>query len=212
MKGTLIFSIVIALTSQSKIEASGQEQYPPYKIALGAENRCAFAVKTNLLLLGIDAIANAAGEIFLPSLGGRYFSIDVSLLYSPYTVARSWKFRALAFQPEFRWWIRKKQPSGGYFLGLYTHVAWYNVSTNSLNYYQDRDGATPLWGAGVSYGYATALPWWERCSMEFTLGMGYARLDYDVFYNVPNGAKYASGTKNYWGLTRGGLSFIYNFR
>jgi hypothetical protein len=91
-------------------------------------------------------------------------------------------------------------------------VAWYNISTNRLSYYQDRDGATPLWGAGISYGYAVALPWWDRCSMEFTLGAGYARLDYDVFYNVPNGAKYASGTKNYWGITRAGLSFTYNFR
>jgi hypothetical protein len=211
MKSILILSVVFVLTSQSKIEALGQEQYPAYKIALGAGNRCAFAVKTNLLLLG-TGIANAGGELFLPSFGGRYFSIDLSLLYSPYTVARNWKFRILAFQPEFRWWIRRKQPSGGHFLGLHTHVAWYNVSTNRLSYYQDRDGKTPLWGAGISYGYALALPWWDSCSMEFTLGAGYARLDYDVYYNVPNGARYASGTKNYWGLTRGGLSFIYHFR
>ncbi|MDR0691927.1 MAG: DUF3575 domain-containing protein [Prevotellaceae bacterium] len=212
MKNTLIFSVAFVLMLQSFTEASGRDQYPAYKIALGAENRCAFAVKTNLILLGIDAIANAGGEIFLPSFRGHYFSIDVSFIYSPYTVARNWKFRVLAFQPEFRWWIRRKLPAGGHFVGLHTHVAWYNVSTNRFNYYQDRNGATPLWGAGINYGYAVTLPWWERCSMEFTLGAGYARLDYDVYYNVSNGAKYASGTKNYWGLTRCGISFIYNFR
>ena len=212
MKNTLIFSIAFVLALQSLAEASGQNQYPAYKIALGAENRYAFAVKTNLLLLGIDAMANAGGELFLPPVRGHYFSIDLSLIYSPYTVARNWKFRILAFQPEFRWWIQQKFPSSGHFVGLHAHVAWYNVAANSLNYYQDRDGRTPLWGAGISYGYAAALPWWDCCSMEFTLGAGYARLDYDVFYNVPNGAKHASETKNYWGLTRGGISFIYHFR
>jgi hypothetical protein len=212
MKSTLTFPVAFVLMLQPLAGALGQEQYPAYKMALGAENRCAFAVKTNLLLLGIDAIANAGGEIFLPSFKGHHFSIDVSLIYSPYTVARNWKLRALAFQPEVRWWFRKKQPSGGHFLGLHAHVAWYNVATNSHYYYQDRNGTTPLWGAGVSYGYAVALPWWEHCSMEFTLGAGYARLDYDVFYNVPNGAKYASETTNYRGLTRAGLSFIYHFK
>jgi hypothetical protein len=56
-----------------------------------------------------------------------------------------------------------------------------------------------------------ALPWLNRFSVEFTLGAGYARLDYDVYYNIPNGAKHASGTKNYWGITRGGISFTYHF-
>lgn len=210
--GRLRLAVTFVLLLRSLTGASGQDQYPAYNIPLGAENRCAFAVKTNLILLGIDAIANAGGEIFLPSFRGRYFSIDVSLLYSPYTVAGNWKFRALAFQPEFRWWIQRKFPSGGRFLGLHTHVAWYNVATNSRNYYQDKNGTTPLWGAGVSYGYAVALPGWERCSMEFTLGAGYARLDYDVYYNVSNGAKHASGTKDYWGLTRAGISFIYHFK
>ncbi|MDR2449313.1 MAG: DUF3575 domain-containing protein [Prevotellaceae bacterium] len=212
MKSTLIITAVFVLMLPPLAGALGQEQYPAYKIALGAENRCAFAVKTNLLLLGIDAIANAGGELFLPAIRGRYFSIDVSFIYSPYMVARNWKFRALAVQPELRWWIRKKQPAGGHFLGVHAHVAWYNVSTNRSSYYQDRDGRTPLWGAGVSYGYAVAVPGWDRCSMEFTLGAGYARLDYDVFYNVPNGAKYAGAAKNYWGLTRAGLSFSYYFK
>lgn len=192
--------------------ASGQAQRSASAVPLEAEDRYAFAVKTNLMLLGMDAIANAAGEVFLPPLWERHFSVDLSLVYSPYTVASSWKFRALAIQPELRWWIQRKLPWGGQFVGLHTHVAWYSVSTNSLDYYQDRDGRSPLWGAGLSYGYALALPWWSRCSMEFTLGAGYARLDYDVFYNVPNGAKYASGTKNYWGLTRAGISFMYNLK
>jgi hypothetical protein len=210
MNSTLIIPVALALMLQPLAGASGQEQYPAYEIALGAGNRCAFAVKTNLLLLG-TGITNAGGELFLPPVWRRHFSIDVSWIYSPYTVARNWKLRVLAFQPEFRWWIQRNS-SGGHFLGLHTHLAWYNVSIDSYNRYQDRDGATPLWGAGVSYGYAMALPWWKNCSMEFTLGAGYARTDYDVYYNVPNGAKYASGTKNYWGLTRGGLSFSYNFR
>jgi hypothetical protein len=73
-RNILGFQVFPVLRLQPLTEASGQELYPAYKIALGAETRCAFAVKTNLLLLGIDAIANAGGELFLPA------------------IARNWKF------------------------------------------------------------------------------------------------------------------------
>ena len=50
--------------------------------------------------------------------------------------------------------------------------------------------------------------------MEFVIGFGYARLDYDIFYNmknVKNGALYDNRTKDYWGMTRAAINLIYQF-
>ena len=41
------------------------------------------------------------------------------------------------------------------------------------------------------------------------MGAGYANIHYDVFYNVENGIQYNSGVKNYWGLTKAGISVVY---
>ena len=65
----------------------------------------------------------------------------------------------------------------------------------------------PLFGAGVSYGYAFSLgPSW---GMELNIGGGYAQTRYRLYSNVPNGAWLDTRTLRYWGLTRLGVSFIY---
>jgi len=161
-----------------------------------------WAIKTNLAQLGIG-IANLGVEIPI----GNHFSIDIPFTFSPYTVSNSWRMRTLSLQPEFRWWLNKQMQ--GHFLGLHGQVAYYNVSWNNEDRYQDKNGDTPLWGGGISYGYA--VPFSKHWGMEFTLGGGYSRLVYDVFYNVENGAKYTTETKNYWGITRAGITLIYKF-
>ncbi len=161
-----------------------------------------WAVKTNLLQLGVG-IANVGVELPI----ARQLSVDIPFTYSPYTVANSWKMRTLSFQPELRWWLHDQM--NGHFVGLHTHVAYYNIASDDEDRYQDKDGKTPLWGGGLSYGYALTLK--GRWGMEFTLGLGYAHLNYDIFYNVNNGEKYATETKDYWGLTRAGITLIYKF-
>jgi hypothetical protein len=159
-------------------------------------------LKTNLAFWGAG-VANAGVEFPI----GRQLSVDIPIIYSPYTIANDWRIRMLGIQPEVRWWT--EQAMKGHFIGMHSHLAYYNISTNQLNRYQDRDRKTPLWGFGMSYGYA--LPLHKRWNMEFTIGGGYARLDYDVFYNVNNGAVSDSGTKNYWGMTRAAINLIYQF-
>ena len=73
--------------------------------------------------------------------------------------------------------------------------------------YQDAD--RPLLGAGVSYGYL--LPLGGHWAGEFTLGAGYANMKYDTYYNIDNGARIDTRTKNYWGITRMGFSIVYRF-
>jgi hypothetical protein len=184
-------------------------------------NRWFISAKTNVALWGLDAIANAEAEFFLPVTKDRAFSINLPVMYSPYTVSNNWKYRLLVVQPEFRWWLsnaerwwlRQERPSNTHFVGLHAHLAWFNVAVNSHDRYQGKEGtALPLWGAGVSYGYAMLLPWWKGCGIEFTLGVGYAHITYDQYHNdVPNGAKYATGVDHYWGITRLGISLIHHF-
>jgi hypothetical protein len=185
----------------------------------GTGRKYFFSGKTNLALWGVDAIANIEAEILLPVVEKHAFSINVPVIYSPYTVFGNWKFRLLALQPEFRWWLsneerwwlRKEWPANTHFLGIHTHLAWFNVAVNSHDRFQGKKGQLPLWGAGASYGYVLALPWWKGCGIEFTLGLGYARIAYEVYHNMANGAKYDSGVKHYWGVTRLGITLIYRF-
>jgi len=161
-----------------------------------------WAIKTNLLYWGAGVV-NAGVEYSWR----QHFSLDVPLTYSPYTIKRDWRIRTLSIQPEVRWWPGCALK--GHFMGLHAHAAYYNISTDDLDRYQDKDRRTPLWGFGLSYGYAFLLK--NNWNMEVTIGAGYARLDYDVFYNVFNGALYDTRTKDYWGITRAGINLIYQF-
>jgi hypothetical protein len=62
-------------------------------------------------------------------------------------------------------------------------------------------------GAGVSYGYHLLLS--SRVSMEFTLGVGYAFLQYDKLRCTDCSKKLGEETAHYFGPTRAGLSLVY---
>ena len=64
-----------------------------------------------------------------------------------------------------------------------------------------------LYGAGISYGYQWLIS--KRWSMEATIGVGYARLEYDKYARDCKCEKLGHNTRNYFGPTKIGLSFIY---
>lgn len=165
-----------------------------------------FAIKNNLVLTGA-LVANLGAEVSF----GKHFSLAVPVAWSPYTVGQNWRLRTFAVTPEFRWWI--KEGWKGHFLGLQAHVAWFNVSTifDRQNRYQDREGKHPLMGGGINYGYALPFGRNSHWGIEFTAGVGYAYLDYDVFYNIENGAQHSAGTKHYIGATNVGVNIYYRF-
>lgn len=161
------------------------------------------AVKTNLAAY-IPLIANIGIEIPI----GDKFSIDVPFYYSPYTVGQNYNFRVLALQPEFRFWLKEQMK--GHFVGAYLMGGWYNIGFNDETRYQDRDGESPAWGGGLSYGYSMEFA--KNWGLEFTLGLGYLRLDYDKFHNVINGQKYETKMTNYFGVNKLGITLIYKFK
>lgn len=77
----------------------------------------------------------------------------------------------------------------------------------------DRDGIYTntfegwLIGAGVSYGYHWVLG--RRLSMEFTIGVGYAYLNYEKNRCTDCKKKLGEGTSHYFGPTRAGISLVY---
>jgi len=89
------------------------------------------------------------------------------------------------------------------------HYGWYNVAPGGKERYQDKDGNTPLWGAGLSYG--CVVPFSRHWGMDFGLSAGYAHLVYDCFYNMDNGAKFTTVTKDWWGPTKVNISIYYQF-
>ena len=159
-----------------------------------------WAIKSNALYLAAG-VTNIGGEYaFHP-----HWSVDLPLVYSPYTIARRYRMRFLYIQPEARYWLDR--PMKGHFFGVHLHAGVFNVSLDNKNRYQSEKG---FHGAGISYGYA--MPLSQRWSMEFTVGVGYAFTKYCTYYNVPNGIRYEKDLPyHYWGLTKLGLNFVYRF-
>lgn len=160
------------------------------------------AVKTNLLF---DAalVANLGIEIS----PWKHWSLDIPVCYSPYSITQTRKIRLLSVQPEIRWWF--KEAMSGHFIGLHTHVAGFNIALNDYARYQDPNKA--LWGMGLSYGYAISLDKKHHWGMEFTIGAGFAKYQYDAYHNWDNGQKFTSGSDCYWGITRAGVTLSYKW-
>ena len=157
------------------------------------------ALKTNI---AYDAIAlpNLALEIAC----SKHISVELPLIGSFWDVNQKHAVRTIAIQPEGRWWL--KQAGAGHFFGVHANIGWFNVKWNDNRYQSDN---RPLLGAGLSYGYL--LPLSDHWGAEFTLGAGYAHMKYNTYYNIDNGAQISSDTRNYWGITRVGLSLSYRF-
>lgn len=157
------------------------------------------AVKTNLAAWA-GTIMNLAADVQV----SEHFSVELPVLWCPWYVSDKHAVKTFTIQPEARYWLSK--PGEGHFLGVHAHVGWYSVKWNRDRY---QDTGRPLLGAGISYGYL--LPFNEHWAGEFTLGAGYANMRYDTYYNIDNGARIDTRTKNYWGITRVGLSVVYRF-
>ena len=159
-----------------------------------------WAVKTNVAYLAAT-VANIGVEVGF----GKHFSIDIPFIYSPYTVARDYRLRFLAVQPEFRYWLQ--MPLHGHFFGAHFNIGAFNIAVDNKTRYQSEDG---FYGVGISYGYM--LPFARHWAAQFSIGAGYVHTKYDAFYNIPNGACFKKNSPyNYWGITKLGIELVYTF-
>lgn len=168
------------------------------------------ALKTNLLYGGVTLTPNLGVEIGL----GRHSTLEITAAYHPWDVnscaADSKKLEHTLGQIEYRYWLCGK--FNGHFFGVSVFGAKYDVFGHNLsmlfgcgsqNYNFEGWGV----GAGVSYGYQFYLG--KRWGLELTAGIGYARLFYDKYEDKTTICKLGSEVKNYFGLTKAGISLIY---
>ena len=134
----------------------------------------------------------------------KQVTVDFPVMWSISDIEREHAVRGIAFQPEGRWWLKKA--GTGHFFGIHAHATWFNLKWEDNRYQTDK---RPLLGAGISYGYK--LPLSAHWGAEFNIGAGYANMKYDTFYNVENGAQLDTRIRNYWGITRVGISLVYRF-
>lgn len=158
------------------------------------------ALKTNV---AYDALALM--NLGLEMQVAPKISVELPIIWSLWDYEQEHGIRTVAIQPEARWWMGSETGCGHYF-GLHAHVAWFNVKWNDTRY---QDTGRPLLGAGLSYGYK--LPLGEHWGAEFSLGLGYANLKYNTYYNIDNGAQLDTRIRHYWGITRLGASLVYRF-
>jgi len=165
-------------------------------------------VKTNLLY-DLTTTLSLAGEFRL----SHKSTLDPAFHLNPWTFnrAENTKFKFFLFQPEFRLW--ECEAFNGHFFGLHGHYAFFNVGhlpsgpfTQTMNAYRFRGN---LAGAGVSYGYHWIVA--PRWGVEAEIGAGYARLWYDKYPCQSCSKQLTSETKDYWGVTRAGISLMYLF-
>lgn len=154
-------------------------------------------LKTNLPYWGL-VVPNIAVEY---GFSDRW-SVDIPVFYQPFTVAEAYRFRTFSVQPSLRYYLHSGMT--GHFLGFHLTAGLFNIAVDHKTRYQDNGG---MYGAGIDYGYAFTFG--KRWGLELNIGAGYIYTDYDKYYNIKNGALMGSGTKNYWGLTKFGVSLTY---
>ena len=166
--------------------------------------RSAISIKTNAAAVAA-LIANIGFEV---KLAPRW-SLDIMGAYSPYNLfAQNRKIRLFGVRPEVRFWWGEAMKRG-HFLGLHGFTSAFNVQINDKARFQDPNHA--LWGVGLAYGYALPLGKKENWGVEFTLGVGYARIKYDKYDGAINGQFIERKLVNYYGPTRLGVNFSYRF-
>ena len=163
------------------------------------------AVKTNLAYWA-TATPNLAFEFGL----SKKSTLEIGGGLNVFEFPDNKIFKHWLVQPEYRWWFC--EAFNGHFLGIHAHGAQFNIGgwdipVGRLDAFKDARYQGYLYGGGISYGYQVILS--PRWSFEFNIGAGYSRIHYDKYQCADCGTKQGEGDYNYWGITRGGLSFIY---
>lgn len=162
-----------------------------------------FAVRTNLLY----------DVLLLPTLGVEWrinrsvgVKLDGSLAWwssGQDKVQKMW-----LLNPEVRWYMGNARR---FYLGASGNYGEYNIYRYMLGDIVSKDMGYQgkMWGAGLTVGYQLFFS--RNFSVDFNLGLGYTRFDYDSFGMI-NGVrvyKKRDKTKNFWGPTQAGISLVW---
>ncbi|MBC5614548.1 DUF3575 domain-containing protein [Bacteroides hominis] len=195
----------------SKKEAGGQpaaQQKPEEAVSelpsvLPPPETYRFAVRTNLLY---DAV-------LLPTIGVEWrvspdwgIKLDGSLAWwggKSDKIQKVW-----LLNPEVRRYLLRNRRFYVGASGSYGEYNLYKYPVGSL-FSKDTGYQGTMWSAGVTVGYQLCLS--RTFSVDFNLGLGYARSEYDS-YGMTDGVrvyKAKNQSKNYWGPTQAGINLVW---
>lgn len=162
-----------------------------------------FALRTNVLY---DAF-------LLPTLGVEWrvsSSIGVKLdgSFSRWSTGNAKVQKTWLLNPEVRWYMGNKKR---FYMGAAGNYGEYNIYKYPIgNLFSKETGYQgKLWNAGVTVGYQLFLS--RSFSLDFNLGLGYTRSEYDSF-TMADGARIYQNrnkSKNFWGPTQAGISLMW---
>ncbi len=158
------------------------------------------AVKTNLPYLATGTV-NVAVELGL----GRRWTLDLTAAWNPIQWQVGGTNQLWFGQPELRVWLCERFER--HFFGihaLYGHFGQIDILTPTFVRHRYKGRA---YGAGISWGYHTPLA--RRWALEFSLGGGWIRLDYDKFDCHECDDHIGSEKLDWYGPTKAAISLIY---
>ncbi len=187
------------------------------KILLLALAMSAFIGKVDAQSVGLKSNLLYSASLS-PNLGveiglGSQTTLDISAGFNPFTFSKGRQWKHWLVQPEFRYWTCER--FNGHFVAAHLVGGGFNVGNvdffpfsmwDSLENYRYKGHAL---GAGLSYGYAWMLG--KHWNLEAEIGLGYAHAWYDQYECRDCSDKIGSGGKNYWGITKLSISFVYLF-
>lgn len=180
-------------SDSTKMDAGIASEYQPHP---------RMSIKTNLLAYS-TLVPNMGVEFYI----APHWSAEVTAMYSPFDLfTYNRKTRVLAAKPEVRYWFDEALGKG-HFIGLHVPIAGFNIQLDDDFRYQDPKHA--LWGVGLNYGYAMLLGKEQKWSLDFTFGLGYMDVRYNVYEGVHNGKYVRTEMKHYFGPTRVGINLSY---
>lgn len=191
-KAFLIICIIFLSTGSLYCQEIKKDLYMPV-----------FALKTNALYWATTT-PNLGIEFAL----GRKHTLDISANYNPFEFSNRKKFKHWLIQPEYRYWFCDRFYK--HFIGFHGHYAEFNICDIKILGEENRRYQGNAFGGGISYGYHWILG--NHWSIEATIGVGYARIEYDKYECRECGNKIKEDHKNYFGPTKAGISFIYIFK
>lgn len=161
------------------------------------------AVKTNVLY-DVTTTLNIGVEFRV----APKWTIDVSGNYNPFEFSDDKKMKHWLVQPEARYWLC--EAFNGHFFALHALGGQFNVGNMDLGLFpsfKDARYEGNMYGAGIGYGYQFVLG--KRWNLGLEIGAGWIHADWDRYECPQCGEWQGKGKKDYFGLTKAAISFIY---
>jgi hypothetical protein len=161
-----------------------------------------FAIKSNLLYMAATTL-NASVEFGI----GRRWTTDLAVAYNPFRLHKVGMNQLWFVQPELRYWFCQRFER--HFIGLHAIYGEYNIGqvnflTDTFKQYRYKGRGV---GVGISWGYHTPIS--KRWAIEYSLGIGYVKLDYDKIDCYECNKVVGKRNRNYFGPTKAAVSLIF---